>query len=238
MRIGDMLMRAGLIDEMQLSAALAHQRQWGGRLGDALIEKGFLDELMLYKGLAHQSGVPLVSLPSLDIARTAVATVPREMCERHEIVPIALGERELTVATADPSNVNGTDEVQFATGLKVKVVLAPAREIDWALRRFFRGDTSPCPPPRSRGDRVPTGQMQIIQMGHGASPLPPSTVEGEALPPDPTLHLGDPVRAREDRVRDMEESLRQTTALLRLLVDTCVSRGIFTREEYLERMRR
>jgi hypothetical protein len=238
MRIGDMLIRAGLIDEMQLSAGLAHQKQWGGRLGDALIDKGFVDEIMLYRGLAHQTGVPLVSLTSLDVTRAALAAVPREICERHELIPVALVDRLLTVASADPSNVSGIDEVRFATGLNVKMVLAPAREIEWSHRRFFLRMNETCPPARTRQARVTTNQMQIIQMGHSQSPPAPVTMEGDALPPDPTLHMGDPVRSLEDRVRDREESLRQSTALLRLLVESCVSRGIFTREEYLERMRK
>ena len=57
LRIGDMLVKARLIDEMQLSSALAHQKKWGGRLGDVLIELGFLDEMMLWKGLSKQLGL-------------------------------------------------------------------------------------------------------------------------------------------------------------------------------------
>ena len=105
MRLGDMLIAAGLIDEMQLSAALAHQRQWGGRLGDVLLDKGFLDESVLYMGLARQMHVPLVSIVQLDPAREAVTAVPIELCKKHDLIGIALQDRELTVAMVDPSNV-------------------------------------------------------------------------------------------------------------------------------------
>ena len=36
-RLGDLLLQAGLIDEMQLQSAVARQRQWGGKLGDVLV---------------------------------------------------------------------------------------------------------------------------------------------------------------------------------------------------------
>lgn len=241
MRLGDMLIAAGLIDEMQLSAALAHQRQWGGRLGDVLLDKGFLDEVVLYRGLARQMNVPLVSILELDPPRQAIQAVPVELCKKHDLFPVALADREVTIAMVDPSNVPAVDEVAFRTGLRVRTVLAPSREIEWAHRRYFQGDNRPCPPPRTKTERVPTGMMEILQVGGGArvsAPVSPETTEGDALPPDPTLHLGDPVLTKEDPVERLGESLEDTTHLLRLLVETCVSRGIFTREEYLERVRR
>lgn len=239
MRLGDMLIAAGLIDEMQLSAALAHQRQWGGRLGDVLLDKGFLDEQVLYLGLARQLNVPLVSIPELDPPREAVTAVPIEICKKHDLMPVALKDRELTIAMVDPSNVGAVDEVAFRTGLRVRTVIAPSREIEWAHRRYFHGEHRPCPPPRTRAARIPTGTMEIVQVGGAVDRVgPPPTSEGDALPPDPTLHLGDPVLTGDDPVERLGESLDDTTHLLRLLVETCLARGIFTREEYLDRVRR
>lgn len=242
MRLGDMLIAAGLIDEMQLSAALAHQRQWGGRLGDVLLDKGFLDEEMLYRGLARQMDLPLVSILEVNPTREAVRAVPVELAKKHDLFPVALDGREITIAMVDPTNVPAVDEVAFRTGLRVRTVLAPSREIEWAIRRFYQGDNRPCPPPRTKAERVPTGMLEIVQVGGGAratSPRPVAeTTEGDPLPPDPTLHLGDPVLTREDPLEQLGESLDDTTHLLRLLVETCIARGIFSREEYLERVRR
>ena len=50
-RLGDLLLQAGLIDEMQLQSAVARQRQWGGKLGDVLVTNGFIDEMMLWRGI-------------------------------------------------------------------------------------------------------------------------------------------------------------------------------------------
>lgn len=241
MRLGDMLIAAGLIDQMQLSAALAHQRQWGGRLGDVLLDKGFLDEMVLYQGLARQMNVPLVSIVQLDPPRAATTAVPVEICKKHDLFPVAISDREITVAMVDPSNVAAVDEISFRSGLRVRTVIAPAREVEWAHRRFFHGENGPCPPARTRGHRVATGEMEIVQRGGEvvrAGVSSTTTTEGDALPPDPTLHLGDPVLSAEDPVDNLNESLQDTTHLLRLLVDTCVQRGIFSREEYLERLRR
>lgn len=241
MRIGDMLVNVGLIDELQLQSALSHQRQFGGRLGDVLVDMGMVDEMMLYKGLARQMSVPLVSIAESPPARTIVAQLPTDVSRRHELVAVAANEREVTIAMSDPSNIEAIDEVGFKTGKRVKVLLAPAREIEWAHRRYFHGDHSPCPPPRVRSSVDEISQMEVMHRGGESSHRVATNPAMAALPPDPTLHIGEPVTATappdQDPLEDVAAHLDECTQLLRLLVDTCVSRGIFTREEYLDRVR-
>src|SRR5688500_10510419 len=105
MRIGDMLIRARLIDDMQLNAALAQQRQWGGKLGDILVDLGFLDEMMLWLGLSRQLDVPLIQLPEMVITPDLLQLVPADMCERLECFPVQRDDRTLTIATSDPNNI-------------------------------------------------------------------------------------------------------------------------------------
>src|SRR3954462_7550204 len=111
MKIGDMLVKAGLIDEMQLSAALAQQRNWGGKLGDILVDQGMLDEMMLWLGLSKQLDVPLVSLPDLVIPPDVLRLIPADTCEKLDIFPVIRDDRTLTIATSDPNNIGGVDEV-------------------------------------------------------------------------------------------------------------------------------
>src|SRR5690606_23879617 len=88
--------------------------------------------------------------PSMTIPADVLSYVPVETCERLEIIPVARDDRTLTVATSDPNNVGALDEVAFRAGLKVKTVLAPQREVIWAIRHYYRGERAPCPPPRER----------------------------------------------------------------------------------------
>ena len=177
-RIGDLLIRAGLIDELQLNAALSHQKQWSGKLGDILVERGFLDEMMLWMGLSKQLNVALVNITTNPIPADVVAVLGAAMCRQYEIFPIALHERTLTVATSDPNNLGALDEVAFRTGTKVKAVLAPAREIEWAIRRYYENDPSQCAPAKQR--RTLHGEeMNILSQQQG---LRPGAVSASANP--------------------------------------------------------
>ena len=259
-RIGDLLVKAQLIDEMQLQSALAHQRQWGGRLGDILVTNGFLDEMMLWRGLSKQLGVTLISLPDEKFVPGIEKQIPLELCQKHQVVPILRDDKGLTLATSDPNNLGGIDEIAFRTGIRLRVVLAPDREIEWAMRRLYHGDTSPCPPPRQRrfgaASTAPTDAappapppMEIMHLGHGTgTPLNQlaalaASITGASLPPMPSVPMPSmPPQTttpwwNAPTASDAEVSVRETAHLLRFLVEACVQRGFFTREQYLAKLR-
>lgn len=275
MRIGDMLVRAGLIDEMQLQTALSLQRQWGGKLGDILVEQGFLDEMMLWRGLSRQLDVPLVSLTTNAADRDVLALVSRDLCERLEIVPVARDERSVVIATSDPNNIGALDEVAFRIGLKVKTVLAPQREVAWAIRHHYRGDPQPCPPPRQRRT-LPTDPPAPALPSAPPPPTLPAPPPTAPTPPPvlttgPASYVGaaspdprrEPARAATPLAEiaqasgrptwsapaagaawgaapgaapGAEEQLRQANEVLAALVELCIQRGVFTREELRARI--
>ena len=228
-RIGDLLVKAGLISELQLQSALAHQRRWGGKLGDALIQCGFLDEMMLWKGLSKQLGVQLLSIPALTLAPGIERELPAELAFKHKLIPIEQKDRSLTVATSEPNNVGGLDEVAFRLGVRLKVVLAPEREVDWALRRLYQGDPAPCPPPTVRPARGPPQPSPMLGLPDAGTPmhqLAQLAAHGTSAAVD---RSSNPASATAGIVA-------QGAEVLRLLVDTCVRQGIFTRAEYDARL--
>src|SRR5207245_5322013 len=74
-KIGDLLVRAGVITELQLKAALAEQQQWGGKLGDILVRMEFLTEEVLVRALSKQTGIARADL-SGEADKTALGVVP------------------------------------------------------------------------------------------------------------------------------------------------------------------
>lgn len=65
-RLGDLLVKAKVISESQLKAALAEQQKWGGKLGELLVRMNFLTEDMLVKALSKQMNVPAVNLDAIE----------------------------------------------------------------------------------------------------------------------------------------------------------------------------
>src|SRR2546422_9319452 len=111
-KIGDLLVKAGVITELQLKAALAEQQQWGGKLGDILVRMEFLTEEVLIRALSKQTGIARADLAG-EVDRAALAVVPPDTAEEYGLVPIALKDqgRTLVVAMSDPLNISATDHL-------------------------------------------------------------------------------------------------------------------------------
>src|SRR5438552_12599097 len=66
-RIGDLLVREGMISREQLKRALQEQKQSGTRLGYNLVKLGFIPEVELTKVLAKQFKMPAVDLSRFEV---------------------------------------------------------------------------------------------------------------------------------------------------------------------------
>ena len=125
MRLGDILVDAGLVTRQDVEAALAEQKQRKGkRLGQVLIEMGILKERDLAVTLAKKFQMPFIDLDQVHRNPAATAEVPAELIKKFAFVPIDLDERTLTVAIGDPLATELHDVLRFQTNRRIIEVLA------------------------------------------------------------------------------------------------------------------
>lgn len=136
-RIGEHLLATGLITEGQLKSAHEYQNSIGGELGAILSKLGYVSEEQLMGAVAEQEGLKSVSLDELEVSGELMITLPRELMEKNEILPVKRTGNTLTLAIADPNNVSAVDEVRFLTGMDVEPVLMSKRDIQRAHNQFF-----------------------------------------------------------------------------------------------------
>jgi len=140
-RIGELLVRRGRIDDLQLRSALAHQQRWGGQLGRAVITLGFAEEPAVLELVGEQLGIPFVSLADRQVDREVLALLPERLMRSRKVLPLArLKETRrgpLVVALANPGDLGVLDEVEFATGLQVKPVLVGEGDLERAQNRLL-----------------------------------------------------------------------------------------------------
>jgi len=141
--IGEILVDGGRIDLQQLRSALAWQRRWGGRLGHALLALGWLDERALAAALSRQLGVAQVDLDGLEVPETVIRLVPERIQRARGVMPVSLLAESrrgpLLLATSDPLDVVALDEVAFASGKRVRPLLAAPSDIVRAHGRHLDG---------------------------------------------------------------------------------------------------
>lgn len=138
-KLGDLLLEANLIDEVQMKIALEEQKRLGTRFGSTLIALHFIDENVLTAFLSKQLDMPCVSLHNIEITPTVLAKIPKEMALLLEALPIRIEKDRLFVAMADPMDMEGIEEIEKATGLAVVPMVAPQSSIREAIHKRYEG---------------------------------------------------------------------------------------------------
>jgi type IV pilus assembly protein PilB len=136
-RLGELLVRNKLINEVQLSKALEEQKVQGGRLGASLVKLGFIKEEELAAFLSRQYGVPSINLSEFEIDPAVIQLIPSEVSQKYQIVPINRAGSTLIIAMSDPSNIFAIDDIKFMTGYNVEVVVAAEASIKIAIDKYY-----------------------------------------------------------------------------------------------------
>ena len=138
-KLGELLLKEGLITPEQLDEALKNQAIYGIKLGSALIELEFITDEELCVLLSRKLGVPSATAQALSwIPPQVLALVPAELAAKHRVVPIRLEGKKLALAMADPADFEAIDEVAFVSSCVIVPHIAPELRITDALSKYYR----------------------------------------------------------------------------------------------------
>jgi len=138
MRLGEILIQRGVINESQLKSALDAQLIYGAHLGTCLIELGYVDEEVLGTTLADIFGVNYARRELFEnIPPEIIESLPAKVVENQYAIPFAMSANILQVAMTDPKNYQALDVVSFAAGHRVQAWVAPEVRIFQAMERYY-----------------------------------------------------------------------------------------------------
>jgi type IV pilus assembly protein PilB len=141
LRLGELLVRENMITPEQLRKAIEEQKRTGGRLGTHLTQLGFIGEEELTQFLSKQYGVPAINLAEFEIDPEVIKLIPKDVADKHQVIPINRAGATLIVAMADPSNIFAIDDIKFLTGYNVEAVVASEDSIKKAIEQRY-GDAA------------------------------------------------------------------------------------------------
>jgi type IV pilus assembly protein PilB len=123
-RLGEILLREGLVTREQLAQALAEQKNTKHRLGYVLVKLGLVQELEITKVLARQYRMPAVDLSRFDVDPKIIKLVPADLATKSVVLPLKREGRTLTVAMADPTDLGLLEDLKFITRFDLFPVIA------------------------------------------------------------------------------------------------------------------
>ncbi|MDD6550579.1 MAG: ATPase, T2SS/T4P/T4SS family [Lachnospiraceae bacterium] len=145
LKIGDLLLNAGVINEQQLKKALDYskeQRQKGNakRLGDCLRELGFVTDRQVAEALASQLNLQLVDLQGFTLSKEMQELIPGATLRKHSVLPLGYDPKDpqaIFLAMSDPLDIVAIDDVEIITNCRVEQCVATQTEIQAILDRYF-----------------------------------------------------------------------------------------------------
>lgn len=143
LRMGDVLVKRGIVSPKQLEECLALQKSSPEeRLGQVLIRKGYVSEDEVMKALAEEYSLEFVHVLQQEIPSEVMELLPLDFCRSNKLVAVDAEDDNgpVTVATADPANVFLFDEVRRRLGRPVRLAVATAGEISKALEEAHGGN--------------------------------------------------------------------------------------------------
>jgi type IV pilus assembly protein PilB len=136
-RVGELLVKNGLITVEQLTKAVEEQRKNGGKIGQVLVRLGFLDEETLVDFLSKHFRIRRWDGKELVVPDELTDVVPAWLAKKHLVVPVGRVGSTLTLAISDPSNLVALEEVKFQTQYNIEPVLACESMIVEAIKNAY-----------------------------------------------------------------------------------------------------
>ncbi len=136
-RLGELIVREGLITQDQLQEALQDARQSRTRIGFSLVKLGFVKEDDLTRALARQFRVPAVDLEKVKVEEKILRLIPEEVALKHRVLPLRKVGRTLTVAMSNPTDMGAIDNLKFITRYEIEPVIAGEYTLQKHLEEYY-----------------------------------------------------------------------------------------------------
>jgi type IV pilus assembly protein PilB len=114
----------------------------GKTIEQALIDNGVVDHRGFYHVIAEALETDFVELAEDEIAPEILRLIPAGLARLHRSLPVAVSDHTLRVALVDPLDLRAAEDLRFALGKDVHVIVAPAEQVEDRIKRYYGTDSS------------------------------------------------------------------------------------------------
>lgn len=136
-RLGEILIKAGVITQAQLSDVLEQQKQTKQRLGTQLINSGYISEQQLCGALRDQLHLKYVDLKTIEISAEAASLIPEAMARAANMLPFEKNGSSLKLAVSDPLDYNSVHDIEIHTGCNADIYICEKSVIAGKIHEMF-----------------------------------------------------------------------------------------------------
>ena len=136
-RLGELLVQKGYINDVQLLQALAESKRQKVPIGSTLFKLGFITLEQLKEILHLQTGYDLVTPEQLASQDKFIKILPEDFIRTNKIIPISSDGKTLILGGVTPVKPDVLKDIIYLTGQNPKQLLMTHYEFENSLNTFF-----------------------------------------------------------------------------------------------------
>ncbi|MGE5708060.1 MAG: GspE/PulE family protein, partial [Bacteroidota bacterium] len=159
LRLGEILIQAGVLNDEQLTIGLNKQKQTREPIGEILVKLGFVTEAQIRHALELQYGIKAISLKN-KIPPEVVRLLPESVIRQFQVLPV--GITQLTLAMVDPTNFMALDDIRMRLkGVNIQPVVVTDAEFSEYIRHLPKAEA---PRPTGVKEEAPRPSAPIVPL--------------------------------------------------------------------------
>ncbi len=141
-QVADLLVEQRILQKSQLEDVLEEANLNGKSLAQAMVDTGFVDHSGFYQVIADALGTEFVELEGRELPPETLRLIPSGLARLHRALPLGVNQDEITVALVDPLDLRAAEDLRFALGKDIHVVVSPTEQIEERIKQHYGSDTS------------------------------------------------------------------------------------------------
>ena len=141
-QVAELFVEQRVLEPSQAEDVLTEVELNGKSVAQAIIDGGYVDERGFYQTMAEALGTDYIDLTECEIAQEVLRFVPAGMARLHGALPIDMIGNVLRVALVDPLDPRAAEDLHFALGKDIQVVVSPTEQIEELIKQYYGSETS------------------------------------------------------------------------------------------------
>ena len=141
-QVAELFVEQRVLEPSQAEDVLTEVELNGKSAAQAIIDGGYVDERGFYQTMAEALGTDYIDLTECEITQEVLRFVPAGLARLHGALPIDVIGNMLRVALLDPLDPRAAEDLHFALGKDIQVVVSPTEQIEDLIKRYYGSETS------------------------------------------------------------------------------------------------
>src|SRR6266404_5302448 len=140
-QLAEFFVEQRVLEPSQAEDVLSEAELNGKTIAQAMMDGGFIDEAGFYQTIANGLVTDFIDVTERDIAPEILHLIPSGLARLHGALPIEMTGSTLRVALVDPFDLHTAEDLRFALGKDIQVVVSPPEQIEELIKQYYGTDT-------------------------------------------------------------------------------------------------